>query len=184
MADILFEGDPFADPASEMRKRARENRAAEKTRKSNVIFEDSPKEDRKALLPGRASRVSFEERNAEWTRRHELREQAKNAGQQQEGDTGRSDVYYHTSGRNSGRSLKSTFGIIGIVVMGLIFLYWILATKNGANNFWGKVNAIVAPTGKILSSKPMFTKGTSQLFSNASIPAGATTSGSSMQQTG
>ena len=184
MADILFEGDPSADPASEMRKRARENRAAEKVRKSNIIFEGSPEEDQTAQLPERgkpSSRPSFEEQNAEWTRRHELRQQGKAS---QEKDAGRSDIYYHTASKPKGHSLKFNLSIIAVVVMGLIFLYWILATKNGATNFWGKVNAIVAPTGKILSSKPMFTAGQSQLFYNQSQFPGATTSGSSMKQTG
>ena len=141
MADVLFEGDPSADPASEMRKRAREKRAADRVRKSNIIFEGEPEEDQEALLPGRAglgklvgaspgggkksSRPSFEEQNAEWTRRHNLRQQAKNAGQEQGDDTGRSDIFYHSQNRN--RPSGSIFGgihaswtIIAGVIIGLV----------------------------------------------------------------
>ena len=100
-------------------------------------------------------------------------------------DNRRSDIYYHTN--KSSRGWKFNLSVIGITFIVLIFLYWILATKNGATNFWNKLSAIVQPTGKILSNKPMFIKGQSQLFENqaiASAQPGATTNGSSMQSSG
>lgn len=100
-------------------------------------------------------------------------------------DNRRSDIYYHSN--KPSRSRKFSLSVIGITLIVLIFLYWVLATKNGATNFWNKLSAIVRPTGKILSSKPMFVRGQSQLFENKSIAAaqaGATTNGSSMQSNG
>lgn len=92
----------------------------------------------------------------------------------------RSDIYYHTNSNKPSRSWKGSLSIFGIAIIVLIFLYWVLATKNGASNLWKKLSAVVAPTGKILSSKPMFVQGQSQLWYNAATNPGATSNGSGM----
>lgn len=93
-------------------------------------------------------------------------------------DDRRSDIYYHSN--KPSRGWKFNLSILGITFIVLIFLYWVLATKNGATNLWKKLSAVVAPTGKILSSKPMFVQGQSKLWYNAETNPGATSNGSSM----
>ncbi len=171
----LFEGDPYADPKSGMKVRPIGNRD------SQTLF-NGPVESG-AKLPDRGAGTVDATPDIGATKKPSTSREKKPSTSRDRHNT--SDIYYHTQGRSQGRSLNSTLSIIGIVVMALIFLYWILATKNGANNFWGKINALVAPTGKILSSKPMFRPGQSQIFTNTTIPppSGSTTNGSSMQQT-
>lgn len=63
-----------------------------------------------------------------------------------------------------GRSLTT----IGVMVFLVMVIYMLVSQGGkGAKNLFSDLSAMTAPTGKILSSKPMFKKGSSKVFAHA-----------------